>query len=895
MGQLTNLYVSQSFQGLLKMTDSTNGLTSTLQTVQTGDGDNSPLQMSLTAVNISGSFFINNVPISSSAGTSGTSGTSGVNGTSGTSGVAGSSGTSGTSGLAGSSGTSGTSGVSGSGGTSGTSGTSGGTGSSGTSGIDGSSGTSGTSGQAGSSGTSGTSGGTGSSGTSGTSGVDGTSGTSGISPSLVGVITTGSITSTQVITGSLNLPDVIISGSLIGGVVNGGQIDIFSEAFNSGSVKMNISASNAISQSNIIFGGLTGPAAAGLTGSIVISGSNNIIMSGPRPNTLVTAGTYGYVGGNGNIFNGQSTLTTSSVLRPNMTNNYNNGGIQMIFDTGTQSQPVIANNYNVGNLSLTHRSGSATITTNLVLGQLNSFASQSFISASVNTPLAQQNLIAGTLNLGHTSSSIQLLGNVINGNAMGIRNEFSSSFSTATNLVNVQRNNLLGNNVQIFVTGSPSSADARNISDNLIGGINTIVTSSHNGSNNAHLHGTIVFGSGLVVSASNPVNTGGSAFVGRFNDTGSLHNSNNIVFAVGTGTAAGSRRTGLSIDTGSNAVFSGSLTTIGTSVISGSNVVTSDRTFVIHSGSMRMYNESGSLRIADGTNQAQLFFNPTRKVGFFLGQSNMDQVDTQFGITSTSTDNYTFGGNFNNFRTGSNNLMLGNTNINLRSGSNNVILAKVSSHTTGSNNLILGSMMGIDEAQNYFNLQLPSDTVPIMFKSGSAPLNISGSLQIASGSGTNDLFMYGHKMFNVGAFQSDQTQSGSANVSQSITYTATDYSNGVSLVSGSRLTVANAGVYNIQFSVQIDRVSGSGTDTIHIWLKRNGTNVTNSSGTITISGNATQAKTVSSWNYVTDAAASDYFELCWQTSNTDIQLINVVATGNIPGTPSVIVTVTQVR
>jgi len=129
MGQLTNLYVSSSYQGLLKMTDSTTGVTATLQTVQTGDGTNTPLQISQTQINISGSFFINNVPITN--GTSGTSGTSGVNGSSGTSGQSGSSGSTG------------------SGGTSGTSGTSGGTGSSGTSGQSGSSGTSGTSGSSG--------------------------------------------------------------------------------------------------------------------------------------------------------------------------------------------------------------------------------------------------------------------------------------------------------------------------------------------------------------------------------------------------------------------------------------------------------------------------------------------------------------------------------------------------------------------------------------------------------------------------------------------------------------------------------------------------------------------------------------------------------------------------
>ena len=80
MGQLNNLFVSSSYQGLLKLADSTNGLTNTLQVVETGDGDDSPLQMSLTAINISGSFSLNGLPITGS--TSGTSGTSGSSGSS---------------------------------------------------------------------------------------------------------------------------------------------------------------------------------------------------------------------------------------------------------------------------------------------------------------------------------------------------------------------------------------------------------------------------------------------------------------------------------------------------------------------------------------------------------------------------------------------------------------------------------------------------------------------------------------------------------------------------------------------------------------------------------------------------------------------------------------------
>jgi hypothetical protein len=170
---------------------------------------------------------------------------------------------------------------------------------------------------------------------------------------------------------------------------------------------------------------------------------------------------------------------------------------------------------------------------------------------------------------------------------------------------------------------------------------------------------------------------------------------------------------------------------------------------------------------------------------------------------------------------------------------------------------------------------------------------VTGSITIQSGSG--DLYVYGHKQFNVGAFQSNTTQSGSSGVSQSMQFETTDISQGVSMVSGSRITITNAGTYNIQFSAQIDRVAGSGTDTAYIWLKKNGSNVSTSAGAVTVSGAAAAAKTIASWNYVVNAATNDYYELAWQTTDTNIQLINANASGNVPGIPSIILTVTQVR
>jgi hypothetical protein len=174
-------------------------------------------------------------------------------------------------------------------------------------------------------------------------------------------------------------------------------------------------------------------------------------------------------------------------------------------------------------------------------------------------------------------------------------------------------------------------------------------------------------------------------------------------------------------------------------------------------------------------------------------------------------------------------------------------------------------------------------------------LGVSGSVHVSQSLYTGDLYVGGNKQFNVGAFQSNVSQSGSANVSQSIQLEVTDISQGVSIVSGSRITIANSGTYNIQFSSQVDRSSGTGADQIYIWLKKNGTNVPATAGAVTIDGNTAAAKTIAAWNYVVDSVSNDYYELCWQSPDANIVITRLAASGNIPSVPSTICTVTQVR
>ena len=149
-----------------------------------------------------------------------------------------------------------------------------------------------------------------------------------------------------------------------------------------------------------------------------------------------------------------------------------------------------------------------------------------------------------------------------------------------------------------------------------------------------------------------------------------------------------------------------------------------------------------------------------------------------------------------------------------------------------------------------------------------------------------------------GSFYSNQDQiAASTTVAYPITLNNTDPdSSGVSIVSNSRITFANAGVYNIEFSAQVDRISGSGIDTVDIWFRKNGTDIPESNTVVTVSGGASAAKTVAAWNFMLELVSNDYVELIWRTSDTRLELTHEAASTSPtrPAVPSVIVTAHQV-
>lgn len=125
-------------------------------------------------------------------------------------------------------------------------------------------------------------------------------------------------------------------------------------------------------------------------------------------------------------------------------------------------------------------------------------------------------------------------------------------------------------------------------------------------------------------------------------------------------------------------------------------------------------------------------------------------------------------------------------------------------------------------------------------------------------------------------------------------YNAADaWNNGIRIDSAtkSRITFDHPGVYNIQFSTQFAKTD-SGTDFIDIWLRRNGSDVPMSDTQLRSWGN--DDRQVAAWNFFVEVREpGEYYELAWQSRDTNISLLSTTANGK-PGIPSVILTVTQV-
>jgi hypothetical protein len=174
-----------------------------------------------------------------------------------------------------------------------------------------------------------------------------------------------------------------------------------------------------------------------------------------------------------------------------------------------------------------------------------------------------------------------------------------------------------------------------------------------------------------------------------------------------------------------------------------------------------------------------------------------------------------------------------------------------------------------------------------------SPTNGLGQVTISSTSGGGG---FNTATGSYGSFYSTQTQTNVAGTARSMSLNVTDITNGVS-ISGSTnpyntyIKTENAGVYDIQFSAQVDKTD-SGTDEIWIWIRKNGIDLTDTATSLILQGNS--AHDVAAWNFFVNAAAGDYFQLMWYSPDANVRLHAESAFGVVPGIPSLIVTANRV-
>ena len=144
------------------------------------------------------------------------------------------------------------------------------------------------------------------------------------------------------------------------------------------------------------------------------------------------------------------------------------------------------------------------------------------------------------------------------------------------------------------------------------------------------------------------------------------------------------------------------------------------------------------------------------------------------------------------------------------------------------------------------------------------------------------------------------------NVGKAMYFETVDMSNGVTVVSDgsapTKITFANAGKYNLQFSTQFQNGDNAQHD-IYIWLRKNGTtsaaDVVGSTGLVSVparkaAGAGNEGHVITGWNFLLDITAGDFYQIVWATSNiTNVTIQFYASTTDHPSTASTLFTVTQ--
>jgi hypothetical protein len=195
-----------------------------------------------------------------------------------------------------------------------------------------------------------------------------------------------------------------------------------------------------------------------------------------------------------------------------------------------------------------------------------------------------------------------------------------------------------------------------------------------------------------------------------------------------------------------------------------------------------------------------------------------------------------------------------------------------------------------DGALVLINNGIPGPTGPsgVAGPSGAVgPSGVAGPSGVQGATGSGLIPYYGS------FYDTTNQLNASGTAVNNMTFNTTTEAVGVAIVSGSLAQVANSGVYNVQFSAQIQKTNAS-SDDIFIWLAKNNVNVPDSNTAITIQGS--NSRVVAAWNWVLTLDRNEHINLRWHSTDTTMRLLASGAAGlpTRPAIPSVILTVNRV-
>jgi hypothetical protein len=144
---------------------------------------------------------------------------------------------------------------------------------------------------------------------------------------------------------------------------------------------------------------------------------------------------------------------------------------------------------------------------------------------------------------------------------------------------------------------------------------------------------------------------------------------------------------------------------------------------------------------------------------------------------------------------------------------------------------------------------------------------------------------------------SDQDQTNASITGENLLTFAPAFSNGISVVSGSRIKVPCAGQYLVTFTLQVTNQSNTAGE-FEVWAKDTGVNYPLSNTRFDVPAR----KTATIWSHIVPAITgiftvddpiNDYLEVAWWSDNIDIYLEHYAAgtSPTRPAIPSVILTI----